>query len=999
MTKLFRQHFMKCAMLLCSLFTTLSICAVPAKPGLKRIITLANGTQVEARLVGDEFGHYWLAEDGKAYVETTTNGLYAPTNLSTLQAQINQKRMVANQKRSNRMAARKALGSAAFTGQKKGIIILVNYQDVAMNNNNNQALWNRVANEENFSYGNFKGSVRDYFYDQSDGVFELDFDVVGPYTVNNNRSYYGGNNYKGDDKYPASMVIEACQQADADVNFADYDWDGDGYVDQVFVVYAGKGEADGGSSSTIWPHEWNLSSAQYYGDGSGAQTIDGVIIDTYACGPELDGASGQIAGIGTICHEFSHCLGYPDFYDTDYSGGQGLGNWDLMDNGSYNGGSYQPAGYTGYERWVAGWKTPITLSADTQVSALQPINQGGDFYIIYNKGNQNEYFLLENRQKVGWDGSLPGKGLLIIHVDYDQSIWNENKPNDDPNHQRMTWIAADNEYQYYVYQGTKYYTFEGMTNDTYPYRTINAFNKNTTPAAKFYNKNTDGSYYMDSSVENITQNSNGTIAFNFLANNGESHDPLETEGGTFKKVTDLNELADGAKVIIACGSKSAAAGELDKTYLTKVDVTVAGDVITAENVLVFTLEGSDNSYKLKANDGTYLYAKAAKSLAFADNAEAWTLSKDDSGIILTYDEYGTILYNANSPRFTTYISNPNASMIYANLYVEYEGGIPELQTPVISFSETTVTATLGKEFDLPQLTVEPEGLEVTYSSSNSDVATVDENTGAVVLVGAGTTTITATTTATEEYESASASYTLKVRAQQPEPGEGDRYELVEDATELSSEGMYIIVGEDEEGNYYAISTTQQPNNRLATVVTMCNDGTIEANEEVQVITLEENEGLWNLNVGDGYLYAASNSKNNLKTETEVDQKGNANADITIEEGVASIVFQGTNTHNTLRYNYNNGTPIFSCYLPTSNQLDVSIYRRVESNTVAYPMGDVNHSGEVDVIDIVSIVNYILDVVTDNFHIDRADMNGDTVIDVVDLIMIIDTDLGVIPLKY
>ena len=235
MTRLFRQHFMKCAMLLCALFTTLSVCAVPAKPGLKRIITLANGTQVEARLVGDEFGHYWLAEDGKAYVETTTNGLYAPTNLSTLQAQASQKRMAANQKRTNRMAARKARGNAAFTGQKKGIIILVNYADVEMDDNNNQALWNRVANEENFSYGNFKGSVRDYFYDQSDGVFELDFDVVGPYPISRNRSYYGSNNYNGDDKYPATMVIEACQMANPDVNFADYDWDGDGYVDQVYV--------------------------------------------------------------------------------------------------------------------------------------------------------------------------------------------------------------------------------------------------------------------------------------------------------------------------------------------------------------------------------------------------------------------------------------------------------------------------------------------------------------------------------------------------------------------------------------------------------------------------------------------------------------------------------------------------------------------------------------------------------------------------------------------
>ena len=994
MTNLLRQHFMKCAMLLCALFTAITISAVPAKPGLKRIITLANGTQVEAMLVGDEYGHYWLANDGKAYVETTTTGLYTPANLSTLQTQANQKRNAANQLRNKRMAARKAKGASSFTGQKKGIIILVNYQDVAMNPANNQTLWNRVANEVNFQYGEFKGSMRDYFYDQSDGVFELDFDVVGPYTVSQNRSYYGGNNYQGDDKKPASMVSEACQQADADVNFADYDWDGDGEVDQVYVVYAGKGEADGGPSSSIWPHEWSLSSAGYYGDGSGALHLDGVKIDTYACGPELDGSSGRIAGIGTMCHEFSHCLGYPDFYDTDYSGGQGMGNWDLMDSGSYNGNSYQPSGYTGYERWVAGWKTPITLSADTQVSAMQPINQGGDFYIIYNKANQNEYYLLENRQKVGWDASLPGKGLLIIHVDYNESAWASNQPNDDPSHQRMTWIPADNEYQYTVYQGTKYYSFEGMTNDTYPYGSVNAFNKNTTPAAKFCNKNSDGSYYMDSSIENIKQNSNGTVAFNFWAKYGDSHEPpIETGSGTFKKVADVSELEDGSKVIIACGSKSVAAGELDKTYLTKVDVTIADDVITAENVLVFTLEGSDGSYKLKGNDGKYLYAKAAKTVAFADDSETWTLSSDDSGVILKYGDNGTMLYNANSPRFTTYTSKPNASMILANLYVEYEAPVVELQTPVISFSETTVTATMGQEFELPQLTVEPVGLAVTYSSSDNDVATVDEGTGEVTLIGVGTTTITATTTATDEYESASASYTLKVRAEQPEPGEGDRYELVEDAEQLNADDLYIIVGEDENGGFYAISTTQQTNNRTATPVTMCNDGTIEITEEVQVITLEENDGLWNLNVEDGYLYAASSSKNYLRTETVVDQKGNANASITITDGIAAVEFQGTNTHNSLRYNPNKGEPIFSCYLPTSDMTDVSIYRRM-TNTTNPLKGDANGDGYISVTDVVITVTYMVsEAPPAGFVFENADMDDDKLITINDVMQIINLLVG------
>ena len=368
---------------------------------------------------------------------------------------------------------------------------IINTPIFTFKENNNNALFQRIANEKDFSNGDFKGSMYDYFYAQSEGKFELTFDVVGPVTVSNTQSYYGSNDSYGNDKHPAEMVIEALKLVDSQVNFADYDWDGDGEVDQVYVVYAGKGEADGGASTTIWPHEWELSAAAYYNDGDGAQTLDGVIIDTYACGGELNG-SGNIDGIGTMCHEFSHCLGYPDFYDTDYSGGQGMGYWDLMDSGSYNGDGYQPAGYTSYERWMAGWKEPVELTTTTQVANMKALQDGGETYIVYNDGNRNEYFLLENRQFTGWDASLPGEGLLILHVDYSASVWANNKPNDTPSHQRMTWIAADNEYQYTTYQGTKYYSFSGMANDPFPYGSVNAFNKSTTPAAKFYNKNTDG---------------------------------------------------------------------------------------------------------------------------------------------------------------------------------------------------------------------------------------------------------------------------------------------------------------------------------------------------------------------------------------------------------------------------------------------------------------------------------------------------------------------------
>ena len=501
---------------------TLGMMAVPAKRGLWKNLKLADGTEVRAQLVGDEHGHYWVDNDGKTYLENEED-VFQKVDAEVVKSKAKAHRQKANALHTKRLAPRKVGEVGSYIGQKKGIIILVNFSNVSFNTTN--AYFKRVVNEENFSDGDFKGSMYDYFKAQSDGKFELKFDVVGPVTVSKTQSYYGKNNSDGDDMYPGTMVIEALKLADSQVNYADYDWDGDGYVDQVYVVYAGKGEADGGASSTIWPHAYTLAEAKIYGDGSGVQTLDGVKIDTYACGAELNGQTGELAGIGTMCHEFSHCLGYPDFYDTDYSDGQGMFEWDLMDSGSYNDDGYRPAGYTSYERWVAGWREPIELTTTTEVNNLKATELGGESYIIYNKGNQNEYYLLENRQKTGWDTAIPGKGLLIIHVDYNATIWNNNTPNDDPSHQRMTWIAADNKYQYEMWNGSKYYTTTGAANDPFPYGSKNSFDKNTTPAAKFYNKNIDGTYYMDSSIQNIKQNNDGTVSFVFKTANDKEEDP------------------------------------------------------------------------------------------------------------------------------------------------------------------------------------------------------------------------------------------------------------------------------------------------------------------------------------------------------------------------------------------------------------------------------------------------------------------------------------------
>ena len=526
--------------------------AIPAKPGLWKTIKLANGTEVRVQLRGDEHCHFWQADNGTCYLER--NGAYVVADKAKLTKHGQLRRAKAAKAQLNRLkkvakkGPRKVGGATGndYTGKKKGIIILVNFKSQSFKEGHDQALYNRIANEVGFTNADgFKGSVHDYFLAQSGGLFDLTFDVVGPVQMENVSSYYGANDEWGNDKRAHEMVIEACKGADKDVNFKDYDWDGDGEVDQVFVLYNGLGEAAGGSSNTVYPHEYALSGYNEI-DENGKYInyrlqLDGVTIDTYACSSEMTISSGSktvIDGIGTICHEFSHCLGFPDLYDTTYTG-FGMGDWDLMDQGSYNGGydcGMVPAGYSAYERWCAGWLEPIELTEDTEVTAMKALSEGGDAYVIYNEAHPDEYFLLENRQKTGWDAELPGKGLLVIHADYDEEIWSWNIVNSkitksnyynyygveygDPDggplndHMRLTLVPADNKSSVYNTSG-----------DTYPRNTLDSITNNSTPKFSLYNANTDGGKLLNRGIYNIKQNSNGTISFNFKAN------PYASEGG------------------------------------------------------------------------------------------------------------------------------------------------------------------------------------------------------------------------------------------------------------------------------------------------------------------------------------------------------------------------------------------------------------------------------------------------------------------------------------
>ena len=489
---------------------TLTASAVPARR-TQRTLTLSDGTQVTATLSGDENYHYWKTADGRAFVMNEEN---IPQEISLQQAQskLQAKVQARNAHRIAKRTKRKAAWGAEtnpISGERKGLVILVNYKDKKMQHT--QAEYNDYFNKAGYSDNNCTGSVRDYFLSQSYGKFSLDFDVMGPVTLSKNLSYYGDNDSDGNDKHAAEMVAEAVKLAVSGIDLKRYDWDGDGYVDQVYVVYAGYGEHADAPANTIWPHEFELSEAAKYNDGPGALTINGVTIDTYACSSELRGSSGnKMDGIGTACHEFSHCLAIPDMYDTSADGENfGMNVWDLMDYGSYNGEDgygETPAPFTSYERMYCAWLTPVELTQPCNVNDMPAITKEPVAYLIRNDNPKfpGEYYLLENHQQESWDAYAPAHGMLVLHVDFNSNAWKQNTVNNVASHQRMTIIPADGKLSHYNTAGD---TWPGTSKKT-------ALTDSSNPAAKLYNLNSNGRKFMGHPIENIAEK-NGLISFTF----------------------------------------------------------------------------------------------------------------------------------------------------------------------------------------------------------------------------------------------------------------------------------------------------------------------------------------------------------------------------------------------------------------------------------------------------------------------------------------------------
>ena len=397
-----------------------SAMAVPARRG-GMVRTAEDGTEKMVFLNGDEFLHYMTDANGNWLDEET---------LMPLSAEQKAQRMQVKDDRAKARRAPQETGTARLLSPR-GAIILVSYADKAFKSSHEDMTeW---AMGDNYTYNGATGSIHQYFIDQSWGQYDLQIDVIGPVTVSRNLAYYGSNDTSGNDKHADDLVVEACKIAhdSLGVDFSQYDSNNDGEVDWVVVIYAGKGEADGGATNTIWPHQYDLA---YTGKDF---KLDGKWINHYCCLSEQDGQTGKRNGIGTFCHEFSHVMGLPDFYATNDASHHTLCDWDLMDYGPYNNDGNTPPNYSAYERWFMGWFQPRLVNEAASV-ILPPLHESMGAVYMTAMGeaiddilipNPKTFYMFENRQQTGWDTYIAGSGLLITKVQWSAYKWEGNTVN------------------------------------------------------------------------------------------------------------------------------------------------------------------------------------------------------------------------------------------------------------------------------------------------------------------------------------------------------------------------------------------------------------------------------------------------------------------------------------------------------------------------------------------------------------------------------------------
>lgn len=456
--------------------------AVPAYPG-KFTVRQPDGTRLELRREGDEWGH-WLVDTAGRMVRQDEDGFYRIVPDAEAAA-IRRRAFVRRTSRRNAQEQTRRMaraGRKAVEGKLHYLVILVEFSDLSFTVDDPNQAFTNLMNEPGYSVNGGTGSTRDFYFDNSHGVFDPVFDVYGPVKLEKKYSYYG-RNIGEDDAHAEEAVAQGCELLDDEIDFSRYDNDGDGRADLVFMYYAGYGEADYYDSYTIWPHQWELTSAGV------DLVLDGIRIDSYACSNERVGygsLSGKLTGIGTACHEFGHAMGLPDFYDTDYetNGEAGaLYSFSTMCGGPYNNEGRTPPYFNFEERMLLGWvnESDYLEFRKSGRYTIPSIDENVAYRTFTDM--DGEYFIYENRTKTGWDTYIPAEGMVVYHADkssrrvataygsmtaYDLwTDWREsNSINESGSHPCFYIIPASNQ------TSLKVYSEQGIP---FPYENVNSY--------------------------------------------------------------------------------------------------------------------------------------------------------------------------------------------------------------------------------------------------------------------------------------------------------------------------------------------------------------------------------------------------------------------------------------------------------------------------------------------------------------------------------------------
>lgn len=469
--------------------------AIPADPRLRSFVQ-NSGDTLNYRVIGDEHAHMAVTLDGfplkfnkikKCFeyakmdknVLSSTGIIAANGNRRSVQDVSFLNKIGAKETARSFFSQRgiahklfKKINNYPTTGSRHSLVLLVEFKDKSFTSvDNPQQFYKRMLNETGFSDYGGTGSVSQYYRENSHGLFDVQYDVVGPIQLDKPYRYYG----ESDDSCVVAFM-DACKKADSlgIVDFKKYDCNKDGEVDNIFFFFAGYGEADSGDESTIWPNSWSLDEA------GRTLSLQGMKINSYACSNEIrynKNTSTLIpTGVGTFIHEFGHVLGFPDLYDTSYNYlAYGIETWDLMASGSYNNDMCTPPNLSAFEKWTLDWEEPaeLTLGADSVINLTKTID--GKSLMITGPAS-NEYFFIENRQGAGWDYYLPGHGMLVWHVDLDSAKYMTNTVNNDASHQCIDIVEASaiGKHSYDPYPGadkvvkTKLYSWNGDLIDEQP---------------------------------------------------------------------------------------------------------------------------------------------------------------------------------------------------------------------------------------------------------------------------------------------------------------------------------------------------------------------------------------------------------------------------------------------------------------------------------------------------------------------------------------------------